>query len=137
MSYGSFLHQMPKGNTAGSCELDRIFGQSQCKKKKNSPENYFVSNVAGYSSDQIIPLPQRKSGFGSRRVDEFFCQSIRIIYLSWLRLTPTHPCAQHNCKITCNRKFYTYIFFRKKKVHFGIHTSTYRWTELSVSAREV
>lgn len=40
-------------NTAGNCELHRVFGQIQCK-KKNSPENYFVSKVAGYNSDQII-----------------------------------------------------------------------------------
>ena len=48
-------------NTAGNCELVRIFGQIQCKKRErererereNSLENYLVSKVAGYNSDQI------------------------------------------------------------------------------------
>jgi hypothetical protein len=30
----------------------------------------------------------------------------------------------------------THFFFSEENVHFGLHTSTYRWTELSVSVRE-
>jgi len=54
-------------------------------------------------------------------------------------LAPSHPLHTPVQRTTTKSHLIensTHIFFSDENIHFDIHTSTYRWTELTVLARE-